>query len=74
MDELLLWETDSFSDQNWKDFYKCETLDEMEEFIAKIGYPGQGPVMVKRLDNINGDIITLQEMDKYQYFLDRLEN
>ena len=74
LDELLVWETDSFSDQNWKDFYKCETLDEMEEFITAVGYPGRGPVMVKRLDIINGDIITLQEMDKYQYFLDQLEN
>ena len=33
LDELLVWESDSFSQMDWDEFYNCSTLDELEQFI-----------------------------------------
>ena len=73
LDKLLEWESDSLIDTDWDDFYNVKNLNAMEEFITTVGYPGRGPVMVKKLELVDADIITMQEMDKYTYFVDQLE-
>jgi hypothetical protein len=72
LEKLLQWENSEFSEAQWEAFYACESLDEMEKFISKVGYPGRGPVMVKKMELLEPDILTIQEMDKYKYFCDEL--
>jgi len=65
--ELLVWHTDAAAD-----FDKCSSRDDMDHYIKNVAYPGRGPVFTKTLELMKPDIITMEEMDKYQYFLENL--